>query len=116
MPDPVFHTAKWSLVLAVRTAENDRERSDALAWLCELWFPVFACWRRDYTNDDAKDLTQGFFAHVLERKFFEKAQPYKEYFRGFLRRRRDYQAAARRGGMAKILPLDFESGENWVKE
>jgi len=64
-----FQTTRWSLVVAAGGTTNARSRT-ALSELCRLyWYPVYAFIRRSgKPADDAQDLTQGFFADLLQRK------------------------------------------------
>ena len=64
-----FATTRWSLVLDAGTALTPRGH-DALATLCELyWYPLYSYLRRrGYRAEDAQDLTQGFFARLLEKQ------------------------------------------------
>ncbi|MHC4472718.1 MAG: RNA polymerase sigma factor, partial [Planctomycetota bacterium] len=63
-----FHTTRWSVVLAAGSRETAESR-EALAALCETyWFPLYAyARRRTGSRDRAEDLTQGFFAELLEK-------------------------------------------------
>src|SRR5262249_46662929 len=66
-PGPVFATTRWSLVL--NAARPDSPESDhALAELCRLyWYPLYAHVRRfGHDPHTAQDLTQEFFARLLE--------------------------------------------------
>jgi hypothetical protein len=71
-----FHTTLWSMVLlsGQSTAPGSQ---DALGELCRLyWYPLYAfIRRRGYSPDDARDLTQGFFLHVLEHKTLTHVDP-----------------------------------------
>ena len=60
----------------------------ALAALCDAyWYPLYAyVRRRGAIADDARDLTQGFLASLLERRDFEHLHPDCGRFRAFLRR------------------------------
>src|SRR6476659_7139315 len=76
MPEPSrrFATTRWSLIVAARG--NSAKASEALAVLCELyWVPVYAFIRRSgVSTEDARDLTQAFFARVLEKGWFAQAE------------------------------------------
>jgi len=78
----VFDTTRWSLVL---TAGSDGA-CDALEELCEVyWPPVYAyVRRRGYSEEDAKDLVQEFFARVIEKNVIAHADPSRGKFRTFL--------------------------------
>lgn len=64
----MFATTRWSLVAAARDPAAPEARQ-ALAELCELyWYPVYAyVRRRGHDHHRAQDLTQGFFARLLEK-------------------------------------------------
>jgi len=88
----------------------------ALEQLCRTyWPPLYAfIWRQGYSPDDAQDLTQEFFARLLERNEFEALSPHKGKFRTFLltalthflSNQRDRARAAKRGGGQQFLSLD----------
>ena len=114
-----FATTRWSVVLAA--GGRAAPQSDvALATLCEAyWYPVYAYLRRDgHTVEDAQDLTQAFFARLLEKHWVEAATPERGRFRSFLlasvkhfvANERDRARALKRGGALPALPL--ETGEH----
>ena len=80
-----FHTTRWTVV---RQAANDADPAarQALATLCETyWYPVYAFIRRSGKSaHDAEDLTQGFFARLLEKHILAAADPAKGTLRAFL--------------------------------
>ena len=80
-----FMPTHWSVVLAVAGADPVR-RAEALEQLCRTyWEPLYAyIRRRGYQMHDAQDLTQSFFAFVLERNAIEAADPERGRFRYFL--------------------------------
>jgi DNA-directed RNA polymerase specialized sigma24 family protein len=80
-----FNTTHWSVVLAAGRAEaDDRER--ALEALCRVyWYPIYAFLRRlRHPPADAQDLTQGFFAYLLEVELLARASPESGRFRSYL--------------------------------
>ena len=82
-----FATTQWSLVAAARPTEDDRTRArEALAELCRrYWYPLYAFVRfRGYSPDDARDLTQSFFARIIETDGFASADREKGRFRSYL--------------------------------
>jgi len=92
--------------------------SDALDRVIALyWKPVYRFVRLKFrkNNEDAKDLTQGFFAAALQRDFFERFDPAKASFRTYLRMAVERFAASqhaaataqKRGG-----DIEFEAVEN----
>ena len=58
----------------------------ALSELCRIyWYPLYAyVRRRGYAPEEAQDLTQGFFLHLLEHKTLGRADPLRGKFRSFL--------------------------------
>jgi len=82
-----FATTQWSLVVAARPDEVSETRArKALAELCRAyWYPLYAFVRyRGYSSDDAQDLTQAFFARVIETGGFASADPERGRFRSYL--------------------------------
>jgi RNA polymerase sigma-70 factor (ECF subfamily) len=115
-----FQTTRWSLVQrAIGT--DDAAAMTALTTLCEAyWYPIYAYVRRAGHNPhDAEDLTQGFFAWLLEKDTLAKADSGKGKLRTFLltcvRRfvgdERDRAMAQKRG--AAVL-TSFDSA--WAEE
>ena len=78
-------TTQWSQVLAARDG-SDTEARRALEGLCQTyWSPLYAYARSlGHDADDAQDLTQGFFAHLLEKEILQRVEPSKGRFRSFL--------------------------------
>jgi RNA polymerase sigma-70 factor (ECF subfamily) len=115
-----FETTRWSMILAAGKAGDDGAR-EALARLCETyWYPLYAHARRKGNPPEvAEDLTQGFFAELLEKGWVGAADPQRGRFRTFLltafrrhlSRARDRDGAKKRGGDRRRLSLDFEDGE-----
>ena len=81
----VFATTHWSVVLAAGHGDDSRA-SPALERLCRTyWPPLYAFVRRQgYSPELAEDLTQEFFARLLERKDLATTAPEKGRFRSFL--------------------------------
>ncbi len=114
-PSAHFATTHWSVVLQAGQSPSP-ERSAALEELCRAyWYPLYAFVRRKgYCEADAQDLTQQFFARLLEKDGFEKVFPEKGKFRTFLlaslshllSNERDRMQAVKRGGGHIILSLD----------
>ena len=110
-----FVTTRWSLVLAARQDDAATGRK-ALEHLCTIyWPPIYAFIRREgHPAQDAEDLTQGFFAHILEKDFLTHLKHQEGRFRSFLLKflkhylsdQRDRAGALKRGGGKTILSLD----------
>jgi DNA-directed RNA polymerase specialized sigma24 family protein len=82
-----FRTTHWSAILGAQCAPAP-EAATALARLCEAyWYPVYAFLRRKgHPPHAAEDLTQGFFAHILQRDWLRNVGPEKGRFRTFVLR------------------------------
>src|SRR5438105_6779685 len=80
-----FSTTRWSVVLAAGR-EGNQDTRDALAALCELYWPPINAYirRRGFSAADAQDLTQGFFARLLEKNSVSRADPERGRFRSYL--------------------------------
>jgi RNA polymerase sigma-70 factor (ECF subfamily) len=116
-----FNTTRWSVVLAAG-ADPSEQAERALAELCEgYWYPLYAyVRRRGYDADAARDLTQAFFAKLLEKNGLTSADPERGRFRSFLlasmknflasewRR----QVTAKRGGDVDVVSIDYQDAEN----
>jgi len=93
----------------------------ALEQLCRTyWFPLYAyVRRRGKSPEDAQDLTQEFFARLLERNWLERADREKGRFRSFLLAAMNYfladewdkARAKKRGGGVSPLPLQLNTAE-----
>lgn len=119
-PSPAFVTTHWSMV--VTAGRDDTPPShEALEQLCRAyWFPLYAyVRRRGYSPEDAQDLTQEFFARLLERHWLARADRARGRFRTFLltamerflANEWDKGRARKRGGGLAALPLQFETAE-----
>jgi len=121
-PSGKFPATRWSAVLAARS--NDlAERKRALEIIiAAYWKPIYKYIRIRWgkTDEDAKDLTQEFFARLIEKKYLDGFDPSKARLRTFLRVCVDHfvaneaKAAKRlkRGGAAEHISLDFTLAES----
>ena len=116
-----FATTRWSLVLAAGRTTNVRS-AEALASLCATyWHPAYSFIRREgYGADESADLTQAFFTRVLEKGYFQDADPARGSFRAFLctairhflSNERDRVRALKRGGEHRVVSLDADVAED----
>jgi DNA-directed RNA polymerase specialized sigma24 family protein len=117
-----FASTRWSVVLAARESQADPEIARvALAQLCQTyWAPLYSFVRsRGYAVHDAQDLTQSFFAYLIEHKIYAHADRQKGKFRSFLLASlknfladsRDREQALKRGGGCDFLPLHEQQAE-----
>lgn len=118
--DPVFVTTRWSIVL--RAAQpGSPEAQAALAALCQgYWFPLYAYARRQGCDvHHAEDVTQEFFAKLLEKNYLGVADRQRGRFRWFLltafkcflANEWDRSQAQKRGGGKQIVSFDGMSAE-----
>jgi RNA polymerase sigma-70 factor (ECF subfamily) len=115
-----FQTTHWSLVLAARDATGI-ESQEALETLCSAyWFPLYVFIRRQgFPEEEARDLTQGYFARILERRDLEDVRPELGRFRSFLlasvkhflANQRDRERAKKRSPDRPLLSLDARDAE-----
>jgi RNA polymerase sigma-70 factor (ECF subfamily) len=120
-PRAVFATTHWSVVLAARDADSTCAR-EALSRLCQTyWYPLYAYARRcGNSPHDAQDLTQAFFAQILEENWVAKSDPQRGRFRSFLLSSMRHfmvnewkkENRQKRGGGQTILSLNDDSAEN----
>ena len=116
-----FRPTRWSMVL-LSAQSNAPGSQAALAALCRLyWYPLYAfVRRRGYNPEDAQDLTQGFFLHVLDHKALSQVDPLKGKFRSFLlasiqnylSKQVDRARCLKRGGKTEFVPLDAKNAED----
>jgi RNA polymerase sigma factor (sigma-70 family) len=122
MPADQFPVTRWSVIDAVKS-EDPAEQTRALDTLfAAYWKPVYKYVRLRWNRptEDARDLTQGFFAEMLERNLLAKYEPAKSRLRTYLRLCVDSfvineEKAARRlkrGGNATHVALDFQAAED----
>ena len=80
-----FHTTRWTIVMSAAQSQAPGGQS-ALAQLCRnYWYPLYMfARRRGHSPDDAQDLTQGFFLHLLEHRALTQVDQLKGKFRSFL--------------------------------
>ena len=115
-----FVTTHWSVVLSAREKDSP-ETGRALETLCRTyWYPAYAFVRgQGRSPEDAQDLTQEFFAHLLAKDFLRVVQPEKGRFRTFLRmvlkrflaNESDRRRAQKRGGGSAHVSFDTRLAE-----
>ena len=110
----VFATTHWSVVL---TAQGESPAAqEALDKLCRIyWWPIYGFVRRQgYAPEEAQDLTQGFFALLLERKDLDAVRREKGRLRSyllaslknFLGKAHRRAMTVKRGEGRSLVPLD----------
>jgi RNA polymerase sigma-70 factor (ECF subfamily) len=119
-PSGRFKTTRWTLVLRAKDL-RDPHRGTALNDLCQAyWGPLYVYLRhKGGSAEDARDITQGFFAYLLEKGVVEKAARDRGRFRSFLigvlenylANEHRKAAALKRGGGKLPFSLDFDREE-----
>ncbi len=111
-----FPQTNWSLILgASETRDGSRERR--LGTLFSLyWKPIYKYLRVRWSksNEDAKDLVQSFFAHILEGDFLKRYRVEGSRFRTFVKASLDHfvinvhrdESRQKRGGGNPILSIE----------
>jgi len=121
LPHRVFTTTRWTVVLQAGGPTSPGSAA-ALDQLCRsYWHPLYHYARRSgLTPTDAEDLTQSFFAHLLEKDVIARADPQRGRFRTFLlcsfrnfqSNHRAHAAAGKRGGGQPVISLDELEAEH----
>ena len=116
----IFATTHWSEVLQAGETDSP-QAAEALARLCRAyWYPLYAYVRRQgRTVEDAQDLTQEFFARLLDRQYLRLADRNRGRFRTFLLTSLKHflinewnkSKREKRGGGRQIISLDGEDTE-----
>lgn len=116
-----FCSTHWSVVVKARQTGSP-EAQEALAWLCEnYWYPLYAFVRRKgHSAEAARDLTQAFFARLIEKDEFPDADPARGRFRTFLltalshflANAHDHACALKRGGGRDLARLNWDEAES----
>jgi RNA polymerase sigma-70 factor (ECF subfamily) len=123
--NPDFTTTNWSVVLEVGQTDYGRA-AGALEELCvRYWYPVYVFIRRRGSDaHEAKDLTQAFFTHLLEKETLKKVDRQKGKFRSFLlaaatnflTNEWDKRQSLKRGGQHQIISLDDTEAEELYRQ
>lgn len=105
---------------------NGSSVKDALSRLCQIyWYPLYAFVRRKgFDRAQAEDLTQAFFADLLEKNKLEKAEPTRGRFRSFLLASLNNfianhwraESAEKRGGGQTVLSIDYDQADSRYRE
>ncbi len=116
----IFATTQWTVVLAAWSGDSPQALV-ALEELCRsYWYPLYAYVRRHgHSREDAEDLTQGFFARLLEKNYLEGIRSGKGKFRAFLlvalkrflANEWDRANRQKRGGGVLPLSLDWQDAD-----
>jgi len=115
-----FPSTHWSAIEAARSSDPQERRRAYETIVAAYWKPVYKYvrihWRR--SNEDAKDLTQGFFTRLLEKDDLAAYDPERARLRTFVRvcvdrfvQNADKEARRLKRGGGALTSLDFEAAE-----
>ena len=112
-----FHTTRWDLVLRSGDVTSPLHEQSLSEFCSRYWYPLYHFARyKGFNDEDAQDLTQGFFLHLLDKESLKHADPNRGRFRSFLLASfqnhisalRHRAGAAKRGGGNALVPLDAQ--------
>ncbi|MHB1037845.1 MAG: RNA polymerase sigma factor [Pirellulales bacterium] len=116
----MFPATQWTVILAAGGRPSP-ESAAALERLCSsYWYPLYAyVRRRGHSPPDSQDLTQEFFARLLEHNWIAHADRHKGRFRSFLlmamkrflAKEWDKVKTLKRGGQVRLVPLQWDTAE-----
>ena len=121
-PHHRFPVTCHSAIGAARSADAQVRERALETILASYWKPAYKYIRIKWqaSNEDAKDLTQGFFASAIEKNYFASYDSTKASFQTFLRtcldrfvaNQRQAEQRLKRGGGVDHFSLDFSGAEN----
>lgn len=121
LPQKEYFTHTDWFVVNTAAGDTSVQSRSALEELCRnYWYPLYAFVRRQgHSPEDAQDLTQDFFARLLEKKYLRLANPERGKFRTFLLSSLKHflvnewekSRAAKRGG-GQVISWDQQSAES----
>lgn len=124
-PHGQFPATRHSAVLAARSADATERRRAYEALIAAYWKPAYKYLRVKWhaSNDEAKDLTQSFFAAAMEKRHFDRFDPQRAAFRtylrtcldGFVANERKARGRLKRGGGRPMLSLDYQAADDELR-
>jgi RNA polymerase sigma factor (sigma-70 family) len=121
-----FPQTAWSVLARLKDPKDPQVRAFLDRMVQAYWRPVYKFIRISWkhSNEDAKDLTQAFFVHLLEGDLLQRADPGRGNFRHFLMASvRNFLAndaragkALKRGGGVDIIALGSDVDESWIPQ
>ena len=116
-----FPLTRWSVVEAARSLDTEQRQRAMETLISAYWKPVYKYIRLHWHKDSevAKDLTQDFFARLLEKRLLDRFDPERARLRTYLRlcvdglvMNADKSAQRlKRGGDVTLVPIEFETAE-----
>ncbi|HET6862347.1 MAG TPA: sigma-70 family RNA polymerase sigma factor [Pyrinomonadaceae bacterium] len=120
-PNHRFPATNESAIVRIRSGDEQTRERAFESILTSYWKPAYKYirWKWHASNEDAKDLTQSFFAVAFEKNYFSAYDPAKASFRtfirtcldGFVSNQQKSDKRLKRGGLSEHLVLDFMSAE-----
>jgi len=115
-----FPRTRWTMIRDATDPRSPTYRDSLEILAGSYWRPVYAYFRRKWgkTNEEAKDLTQDFFADLTEREFLGNISGCRGRFRSyvkacldnFVRLEHRYRSAQKRGGGVARVALEIGEG------
>jgi RNA polymerase sigma-70 factor (ECF subfamily) len=119
-----FPATSWSLLSRLRDPQDSRLQEYLNRMISSYWRPIYKFVRVGWkqSNEDAKDLTQAFFVHLLEGTLLARADPERGNFRkllmaslrNFLSNEGRWGRAQKRGGGKTVVSLDAAADDGWA--
>src|SRR5260370_38277880 len=80
-----FHTTRWDLVMRSGDVASPLHEQSLSEFCSRYWYPLYHFARyKGFSDEDAQDLTQSFFLHLLDKVSLKHADPSRGRFRSFL--------------------------------
>ena len=121
-PNHRFPATNESAIVRIRSGDQQTRERAFETILTNYWKPAYKYirWKWHASNEDAKDLIQGFFAVALEKNYFAAYDPTKASFQTFLRtcldgfisNQQKSSQRLKRGGLSEHFNLDFMSADD----
>lgn len=118
---PRFMTTRWTMVL--QAGSQGPERDAAMEQFCRAyWYPVYAfIRRRGEQPEDARDLTQAFFAKLISREWLDGLEKREARFstwlltlvKTHLMKEHSRETALKRGGVVEPVSIELAQAEDW---
>lgn len=117
----MFMTTRWTMVLEAGGSGPQRD-SAMEQFATTYWYPIYAFIRRRGADaESAKDLTQEFFAQLLEKNWLAGVERRQTRFstlllsilNHFLISEHRHDTRLKRGGGQQLVSIDLASAENW---
>jgi RNA polymerase sigma factor (sigma-70 family) len=115
-----FELTQWSIIQSAQDAGSPEAHAALEAFCAAYWRPLYSyIRRRGYKEEDAQDLTQSFFARLLDKNYLSAVDRTKGKFRtflltsleNFLKNEHRYRTAQKRDGKVSFISFDTAADE-----